>query len=82
MKSSAPQKTMSVTDAKAHFLELIRNVEKGKTIEITKDGKTVARIVPTEDAPLFGFATNVEILADLTQPLPLGWDEAEIQVHK
>ncbi len=37
------------TDAKARFAEILRNVEQGETIAITRHGKTVAHLVPARD---------------------------------
>lgn len=36
----------SLADAKARLSELIDKVESGDTVEITRRGKTVARVVP------------------------------------
>lgn len=38
----------SLADAKARLSELIDKVEAGETIEITRRGKPVARVVPPE----------------------------------
>jgi prevent-host-death family protein len=40
----------SLADAKAHLSELIDKVEAGETVEITRRGKTVARVVPPAKA--------------------------------
>ena len=37
------------TEAKARFSELLRNVEHGETIAITRHGKTVAHLIPARD---------------------------------
>ena len=37
-------------DAKAKFAELLNEVERGRTIRITRHGKPIARLVPEEDA--------------------------------
>lgn len=34
------------TEAKARFAEVLRNVEDGETIAITRHGKTIAHLVP------------------------------------
>jgi prevent-host-death family protein len=36
----------SVADAKARFSEVVERAEAGETVEITKRGKLVARVVP------------------------------------
>ena len=38
----------SLADAKARLSELITRAEAGETVEITRRGKPVAKIVPTE----------------------------------
>ena len=38
-----------MTAAKAQFAELLRDVERGESIVITRDGKRVAALVPIED---------------------------------
>lgn len=43
--------TVSLADAKAHLSELIDRVEAGDTIEITRRGKTVARLTGAEKPP-------------------------------
>jgi prevent-host-death family protein len=43
-------KQVGVFEAKTHFSALIDDAIAGKTTVITKRGKPVARIVPTEDA--------------------------------
>jgi prevent-host-death family protein len=37
---------VSVADAKNHLSELIRSVEQGETVVITRNGKPVAQVVP------------------------------------
>ena len=37
---------IQATEAKARLAELLRNVEHGETIAITRHGKTVAHLVP------------------------------------
>ena len=38
----------NIAEAKAHFSELIARVEAGETVEITKRGKPVAKLGPSE----------------------------------
>ena len=40
----------SLADAKARLSELIDRVEAGDTVEITRRGKTVARVMPAQPA--------------------------------
>lgn len=41
----------SLADAKARLSELVDRVEAGETVEITRRGRTVARVVPAQKAP-------------------------------
>ena len=38
------------TEAKARFAELLRTVERGETVAITRHGQTVAHVVPAMDS--------------------------------
>ena len=40
---------VAATDAKAHLAELLRAVEYGETVAITRHGKTVAHLSPPGD---------------------------------
>ena len=37
---------VQATEAKAHLAELLRTVERGETIAITRHGRTIAHLVP------------------------------------
>ena len=39
-------RTLEVAEAQARFAELIRDVERGESVAIACDGKTVARLAP------------------------------------
>ncbi|NLT22545.1 MAG: type II toxin-antitoxin system prevent-host-death family antitoxin [Syntrophorhabdus sp.] len=57
------ENTVSAFDAKTHLSQLLQEVEKGRTITITRRGKVVARLIPAaeEDA-----ASVDEILTELS----------------
>ena len=42
-------KSLSVAEAKATFLEYIREIERGKSLLITRHGKPVAALIRAED---------------------------------
>lgn len=42
-------KKIQATEAKAHLADLLRMVERGETITITRHGKTVAHLVPAHE---------------------------------
>jgi prevent-host-death family protein len=46
MTMDPDSKSLSVTQAKAHFFDLLARVETGEAIVITRRGKAVARLVP------------------------------------
>ena len=52
------------TDAKARFAELLRRVESGETVAITRHGKTVACLVPARDQEQAERAAAVERLLE------------------
>jgi prevent-host-death family protein len=43
-------KTVGASEAKTHFSELLADVANGETVEITRHGVPVARLVPIRDA--------------------------------
>ncbi len=57
----------SLADAKAHLSELIDRVEAGETVEITRRGKLVARIIPPERKLK---PVDIDRLKALTDSLP------------
>lgn len=74
---------LPVSAAKAKLLELVRDVERGRSFEITKGGHIVARLLPPEHVqalPPTGFAT-VKITGDIISPLPIVWfmDQGNIE---
>ncbi len=68
--------TIPATEFKAHCLELMDRVKlTGMTIVITKHGKPVARMVPSDDErrPLFG-SLPVRIVGDIVDPSGENWE--------
>lgn len=43
-------KSVGVYEAKTHLSRLLEEVDEGETVEITKHGRLVARLVPPDDA--------------------------------
>ena len=73
-------RTVPLSEAKAKLSELIREVEAGTEIEITKGGVKVARLMPVQPVvPLFGFMKAGSVIAhdDLIAPplTPEEWGE-------
>jgi prevent-host-death family protein len=55
------------SEAKANWAELLDEVERGRTVRITRDGKTIARLVPEADGRAAEIAEAVERLKALRQ---------------
>lgn len=69
----------SVADAKARFSEVVERAEAGETVEITKRGRLVARVVPAEKPRKpFDFAA----LKRLTDGLPIQSEDAAAFVRR
>jgi prevent-host-death family protein len=45
-KAASVAKTVPATDAKRRFSELLRTVQKGRSVVVTSHGKPVAKITP------------------------------------
>lgn len=63
----------SLADAKARLSELIDRVEAGETVDITRRGKTVARVIPAERKP---GKIDVERLRRFTASQPMQKESA------
>lgn len=75
---------LSVSTAKAKLLELVRDVERGRSFEITKGGQVVARLLPPpqiQALPPTGFAT-VKVAGDIISPLPVTWSADQAHLKK
>jgi len=55
--------TVSVFDAKTHLSQLLHEVEKGRTITITRRGKPVVRLIPATEENVVSIE---DILAELS----------------
>ena len=68
--------TVNLADAKAHLSELVDRVEAGDTIDITRRGKPVARLMPVARARK---QIDLAMLQVLTADLPpQGQDAADL----
>jgi len=63
-------KTVSATEAKAKFAALLGDVERGDTVEITRHGRTIARIVPEADGRHQDVRKAIEAMKTLRASLP------------
>jgi prevent-host-death family protein len=70
---------ISTADAKAKFSELLKRVEAGEEVQVTRHGKVVAKIVPPDDARgakgLIGAMKGEIWIADDFDELGPEWDE-------
>ena len=74
-------RTIPVAEAKAHFSELLKAVEQGEEVVITRRGRPVARISPQKPltaaevlAPLWEDPIDIEVPEDkVAEPVP-SWD--------
>ena len=72
-------KKIQSTEAKARFAELLRTVENGETIAITRHGKTIAHVVPAPDQEQAERDAAVDRLLELRRRwAPTGMTEEEI----
>jgi prevent-host-death family protein len=55
------------SDAKAKWAELLDEVERGRTVRITRHGKTIARIVPEAEVRAGEVAEAIEALRALRE---------------
>jgi prevent-host-death family protein len=55
------------SDAEANFAGLLDQVERGRTVRITRDGKAIARLVPEEEVRRAKAAEAIERLKALRQ---------------
>ncbi|TKT80944.1 type II toxin-antitoxin system prevent-host-death family antitoxin [Aquamicrobium sp. LC103] len=63
-------KIVPATEAKAKFSALLSDVERGETVDITRHGRTIARIVPPEGFDRERARKAVEALEELRTKLP------------
>jgi prevent-host-death family protein len=65
--------TVTLAEAKAHLSELIDRVAKGETVQITKRGKPVARLIG-EERPRKPI--DIKALRELTESMPMQEESA------
>ncbi len=60
---------LPASDAKAKFAEPLDQVERGRTVRVTRHGKAIARIAPKEEVRRAEVAEAIERLKALRQEL-------------
>ena len=64
-------KTIAATELKARLSEFLGDVERGEVINVTRHGRTIARIVPTnEDSAAQERRKAVDALTEWRKTLP------------
>ena len=71
MATIKPTMDVSVAEARNHLTQLIRSVEAGEPVVITRNGKPVAQLVPP---PPERRKARLGLMKDRIQLLP-GWDD-------
>ncbi|MBM5796859.1 MAG: type II toxin-antitoxin system prevent-host-death family antitoxin [Cyanobacteria bacterium K_Offshore_0m_m2_072] len=69
-------KRRSVAEAKAHLSSLLKAVEAGDEVEITRRGVPVARLCPAEPRPNTSFDLGAFLAETTAQPMHQGPDTA------
>ena len=64
-ESGGAAREVQASDAKAHFAQLLDEVERGETIVILRHGRPVARLVPDTDARMLRHRTALKNLEKL-----------------
>lgn len=64
--------TVSAYETKTHLAELLRRVQRGESITITKHGMPVARLVPVEGPRKPDVAETIAAIKELRRGLTLG----------
>lgn len=70
------KRTVSAAEAKTHFAEFLRSVERGRAVVITRHGKAVAALVPAAEAAEFERLRAAGPHGGLAG-LVGGWDDSE-----
>lgn len=71
--------TIQATEAKARFAELLRTVERGETVVITRHGHAVAHVIPAHEAEREDYSQAVARFCRRLQALePTGMTIEEI----
>lgn len=63
-------KQIQFSTAKAQLSELIDDVERGETVQITRHGKPVARLIPEEDARRADALRAMREIAEMRKTAP------------
>ena len=64
--------TVSAYETKTHLAELLRRVQRGESITITKHGVPVAKLVPMEELQELDVAETIAAIKELRKGLTLG----------
>ena len=71
-------KQIGVYDAKTHLTRLLDEVERGETVEITRHGRPVARLVPVPSARRRSQLEVIESIGEFSRTHSLDFDPREL----
>lgn len=77
--------TVGAFDAKTHFSDLLKEVEKGGKVVITKHGRPVAKLVPVKSITQEDVCSAIEKLLNFSKTHTLGdldWKELRDEGRK
>ncbi len=77
--------TVGAFDAKTHFSDLLKEVEKGGQVVITKHGRPVAKLLPAQGISQEDVRTAIQKLLDFSKTHTLGgldWKELRDEGRK
>jgi prevent-host-death family protein len=74
--------TVGSFDAKTHLAALLDRVEQGETIEITRRGRPVARLVPIDIAAKRDLREVARQMQDLSEGITLGGLNLRELIHE
>lgn len=64
--------TIGAFDAKTHFSELLKEVEKGEQVVITKHGRPVAKLIPVQGVSKLDSESAIQKLLEFSKLHTLG----------
>jgi prevent-host-death family protein len=69
-------KSMSINEAQAGFTQMLKWVENGEEVEITRHEQPVAKVVPVRKAAAVNLAGSVLEERDVVSPIGARWEAA------
>ena len=73
--------TIQTTEAKAHLAELLRTVERGETVAITRHGKAIAHLIPAPEDRAARYQEFMAAFCDLRKEWKK-WKPSDLSVEQ